>query len=190
MSSNKRQRTDDVIASTSKHARNNTNYFQPLQVLIDNDQTAADNMDGSTSITPTKSKSIIPPITIVKQDMDSIQRMCKDLAMIKYGIRKISIGHKLFCDLQYDYDRAIKYLKEKNSEYFTYTSKNNRPFKVVLSGLDKTDPIKLKSTLMKLGIDCVDVKPVFRKTKDNREIILYIIYLKKGVITLKELREK
>lgn len=187
MSSSKRKRTDDVLPSTSKNARKNTNYYQPLQVLIDDNLTADDNIDDSTIKTP---KIVIPPITIIKQDMDKIQKMCNDLKIINYSIRKISIGHKLFCDSQTDHYEAVKYLKDKDVEYFSYTPKNNRPYKVVLSGLDKTDPIQLKNELNKIGLQCIDVKPVFRKISNNREIILYIIYFKKGVITIKELREK
>lgn len=144
-------------------------------------------MDDSTIKT---SKVIIPPITIVKSNMEKIHEICKNLKISKYAIRKISIGHKLFCETQYDFEQSVKYLKENNMEYFTYTAKNNRPYKVILSGLDKIDHIQLKSTLIKSGLQCTDVKPIFKKMESNREIVLYVIYLKKGTVTLKELREK
>lgn len=186
MGSNKRKRIDDNTAGTSKHANRNSNYFYPLQTLIDDKKTADDVMDDSTIKT---SKVKVPPITIVKSNMEKIHEMCKHLKIIHYAIRKISIGHKLFCDIQYDFDQAVKFLKDNNVEYFTYTAKNNRPYKVILSGLDKTDHVQLKSTLIKSGLQCIDVKPIFKK-QENREIILYVIYLKKGTVTLKELREK
>lgn len=186
MNSNKRKLNGNDSASAAKHAKNNTNYYQPLQVLIDDDETADNNMDAAT---PKATKIIIPPITIVKHDIEKIKTICKELLITKYSIQRISIGHKLFCVLQYDYDRVIKYLKDKEGEFFTYTPKSNRPYKVVLSGLDKMDAIKLKSNLIAKGLNCLDIKPVFRKDKYNNEIILYIVYFKKGSISLKELRE-
>lgn len=82
---------------------------------------------------------------------------------------------------------TVKYLKSNKIEYFSYTSKNNRPYKVVLSGLDKLDPTKVKLELINLGLNCLDVKSIYSKTENNREIILYIVYLKKGSTSLMEL---
>lgn len=182
MSGAKRRAADD-IASTSKRAGSN-NYYYPLQVLSDKEKTNV-NMGASTIAKPR-----ISPITILKTNTEDIHKLCKECKITNYSIRKISIGHKLFCEVQYDFNSATKYLADNKMEYFSFTPKNNRPFKVVLSGLDKMDPMKLKAELINIGLSCLDVKPVYRKTDNNREIILYVVYLKKGSVSLTDLRNK
>lgn len=182
----KRKKLDDNFAVPSNRV-SNTNYYHPLQALNDNDKTDDDDMADTT---PESIKSYIPPITIIKSTTAEIHEMCKLVKILQYSIRKISIGHKLFCELEKDYNSMTKYLKENKIEFFSYMSKNNRPYKVVLSGLEKMDPNKLKQDLINVNLQVLDVKPVFKKTEYNKEIILYIIYLKKGSITLKDLKEK
>lgn len=183
----KRKNENDIDVPSSSQGALSSNYYQPRQSLTEEDKA---NDDNNNNVNVQNVKKInIPPITVLKSTSDVIHEICKKTKVNKYSIRKISIGHKLFCELQYDYDSVSKYLKENKIEYFSYTSKNNRPYKVVLSGLDKTDATKIKSDLINAGLKCLDVKPVFRKTKFHRDIVLYVIYLKKGSITLKELRE-
>lgn len=190
MGSKERKRqflNDNGDGPSTSNKLSKSNYYLPLQTLIDDEKTSDDMSDSA----PTKTnKRHIPPITILKKSVDDIHKICKTFTITKYSIRKISIGHKLFLELQYDYDEVIKHLKGKNIEYFSYMSKNNRPYKVVLSGLDKMDANKVKSDLCKAGLSVTDVKPVFKKTNINTEVILYVVYFQKGTITLKELREK
>lgn len=178
--SSKKRRAADSNGSITKRAAN-VNYYQPLQTLNDDERTYVTEV-------PTQPKIHIPPITILKCSTDVLHKFCKEIRIIKYSIRKISIGYKLFCENQYDYDNAIKQLKEKNMEFFSYTSKNNRPYKVVLSGLDKIEPEKVKTGLLKLGLKCLEVKIVCRKFDNNRETIFYIVYLRKGSTNITELR--
>lgn len=187
MGSRVRKRTrDGEVSDDAGTSKRSSNYYQPLQALIDDDKTD-DTMADST---PKPAKNYIPPITILKTTADEIHKVCKATNVVSYGIRNISIGHKLFCELQYDYDAVRKYLKEHNFESFSHPSKNNRPYKVVLSGLDKMEVNKLKNVLISAGLGVLDVKLVCKKGIYSREVILYIVYLKKGSITMKELREK
>lgn len=186
MSSNRKRPADNEVASSSKRGNiNNKNYYHPLQALNDNEK---ENINNETQTVSTKVH--IPPITILKSCTDDIHKYCKENRILRYSIRKISIGHKLFCELQFDYDAIINYLRTHNIEYFTYTPKNNRPYKVILSGLDKMDPSKLKFELCKIGLQCLDVKFVYRQSDNNRETILYVVYLKKGSISLIDLKNK
>lgn len=185
MSSRERKRIDDNAGPSNRPP--NSNYYHPLQALNDDEKTDDDVMVDST---PKSFKKHIPPITIIKSNIDLIHGLCKSNNVTNYSIRKISIGHKLYCELEYDYGTIMKYLKENKVEYFSYTAKNNRPYKVVLSGLDKIEVSKLKSLLIKNKLEVLDIKPVFKKTQYNRDVILYIVYFKKGSITLKDLREK
>ena len=81
-------------------------------------------------------------------------------------------------------------LKKFQYEYFTYTSKNEKPYKAVLLGLDKTDPSVVKARLTNLGLKCMDVKMVTRARDSNNEHIIFIVYFERKSITLKELRQK
>lgn len=185
----KRQfRNDNGDGPSTSNKLSKSNYYLPLQTLIEAENTN-EVMSDSTP-TNTIKRHNIPPITILKSNFDDIHKICKRIKITNYSMRKISIGHKLFCELQYDYDAVIKHLKENGIEYFSYMSKNNRPYKVVLSGLDKMDANNVKSELCKAGLRVIDVKPVFKKSNFNREVILYVVYFQKGSITLKELREK
>lgn len=78
----------------------------------------------------------------------------------------------------------------KRWSFFSYKAKNERPFKVVLTGLDIMDVVVLRQNLVDAGLEVMDVKLVNRKADFNREIILYIVYLKKGTTTMHVLREK
>lgn len=93
--SSKRRRTADDVATTSKRAVS-SNYYHPLQELNDDEKTD-DDMSAST-----KTAVHIPPITILKSNTDNIHKLCKDCKIIKYSIRKISIGHKSFFESQID----------------------------------------------------------------------------------------
>ena len=75
-------------------------------------------------------------------------------------------------------------------EYFTYAAKNEKPYKAVLLGLDKSDPSVIKAHLLKLGLKVMDVKIVTRGRDSNNEQIIFIVYFEKKSITLKELRQK
>lgn len=187
MSSKKRVRAKDDVASAPKRNSSSNNYYYPLQVL---DKEVDKNQKTDDTGKETPKKKHIPPITIIKATTEQIHEVCKLAKVIQYSIRKISIGHKLFCEYQFDFDNLIKSLRVTKFQYFSYTAKNNRPFKVVLSGLDKTEPDKVKSDLLELGLPCHDVKLVERKSKYDKEIILYIVYLTKGMFSLNELREK
>ena len=113
------------------------------------------------------------------------------LAVKYYSIRKISIGLKLFCSNKEDFVKVCDALTKKfQYEYFTYTSKNEKPYKAVLLGLDKTDPSVVKARLTNLGLKCMDVKMVTRARDSNNEHIIFIVYFERKSITLKELRQK
>ena len=75
--------------------------------------------------------------------------MCRILNVKDYSIRKISIGIKFFCSNQFQF------------EHFTYATKDEKPYKAVLLGLE-TDPMVIKSQLVSLGLKCLDVKIVIK----------------------------
>lgn len=175
MNNNKRKKVD----SSTKGAENQ-NYFHPLQTVDDESQDEV--------ILERSPKIHIPPITIIKCKIDQIHELCKNLKISDYSIRKISLGLKLFCNNKNDFDEICKGLSNK-FEYFTYGTKNEKPYKAILLGLDKQDPSKIKKTLIEKGLLCLDVKLVSRVKHNNNEQIIYIVYFQRKTITIKELRK-
>lgn len=168
--------------STSRESvRKNQNYFHPLQTI---------EVEESEEIIVTKEdKIVIPPLTILKATTNQILDICKTTKINDYAIKKISIGHKLFCKTQTDQDKIINQLGEK-FEFFSYTPKHEKPYKALLLGMDKTEPMVIKSKLINLGLECLSVKLVHRTDANKRERIIYIVYFKRKSITLRELKDK
>ena len=67
-------------------------------------------------------------------------------------------------------------------EYFTYAAKNEKPYKAVLLGLDKSDPSVIKAHLLKLGLKVMDVKK-----KTNK---LYLLFTLKKINYSKRIKAK
>ncbi|KAI8121037.1 Nucleic-acid-binding protein from mobile element jockey [Lucilia cuprina] len=108
-------------------------------------------------------KEKVPPLTILKCKTEQVHELMRILKITDYSIRKMSIGLKVFCSKKDDYDKVGKALKENcQFEYFTYATKNEKPFKAVLLGLDKCDPVVIKKDLLAKGLKCTDVKIVTR----------------------------
>lgn len=119
-----------------------------------------------------------------------MHEQCKKCNITNYAIRKISIGLKLFCQTQEDFDKIAENLTRNSFEFFTYATKSNRPYKALLFGLEKTDVSILKTTLIGMGLECIDVKMVQKPGKGNNDLIFYVVYFKRQSTTLKELRQK
>lgn len=161
------------------------NRFSPFQTLDEEEIDQDENIEDTEVITH---KSKIPPITILKCKMQEIQEICNKSKIKEYSLRKMSIGIKLFCSTKESHELMCNTLTGKY-EFFTFATKEEKPFKVVLMGLDTLDTETLKSKLIALGLKCLDVKIVQRKTQYSTYVI-YIVYLQRKTITLKELREK
>lgn len=159
---------------------NNTNYFKPLQTQEDDDE---DDIIIEKTI-----KVHIAPITILKCKTSQIKELCDQLLIKNYSIRKISIGLKLFCSTKEDFNIVCKKLENK-FEYFTYCTKDEKPYKAVLLGLDKFDPAIVKHKLNKMGLTCLEVKLVTKTRGNNNEQCIYIVYFQRKSITLKELKQ-
>lgn len=190
----KRSRTEDGVShgfnmskknKPSGSQKENPNYFHPLQTVDDEneDETVIDNSEQV-------SKVKIPPITILKCKVEQLHEMCRILSIKNYSIRKISIGLKLYCTSIENYNTVCeKATKQFSFEHFTYGNKNDKPFKAILLGLDKQDPLKIKRQLVEKGLKCTDVKIVTRKQENREEQIIYVVYFERKTITMKELRE-
>lgn len=168
----KRVRVEDVVAyprhNMSKKTKTNVcsqrtenqNFFAPLQTI--------DDIEEEDIIIDKTPKVTIPPITILKWKIEQLQEVCRKLKIKDFSMRKISIGIKLFCANKTDFDLVCESLNNSfQLEFFTYAAKNEKPYKAVLLGLDKTAIIK--NRLIELGLKELDVKIVTRARENNNE---------------------
>ena len=159
---------------------NNNNYFAPLQT-VDIDDLDDDHI-------ATESKPKIAPITILKCKIEEIHELCLLNKVTDYSIRKISIGLKLFCSTKQSCEVMCNAISGKY-EFFSYATKDEKPYKALLFGLDSQDPNELKNKLCSLGLNCHDVKIVHKKNQ-YATYVIFVVYLQRKSITIKELRQK
>lgn len=149
-----------------------------------------DHDDDDEIVIDNVAKEKVPPLTILKCKAEQVHEMMRILKITDYSIRKMSIGLKVFCTVKNDYDKVCNALKQNfDLEFFTYATKNEKPFKVVLLGLEKCDPNLVKKELIAKGLKCTDVKIVTKNMINRNEIVIFIVYLERKSITLKELRQ-
>lgn len=163
----------------------NPNYFHPLQTLNEE----RNSEDDDEVIVHKTAKVHVPPITILKCNAKQIHDVCKEANVNDYAVRKISIGHKLFCDLKEDFERICKQLGNR-FEYFTYATKNERPYKALLLGLDKMETSIVKANLIEMGLKCLDVKLIHKTREDKNDLTIYVVYFIRQSISLSELRQR
>ena len=175
---NKKTKTTDNGLGTLQ----SNNYFSPLQTIDD------DDIDNDEIVVEKSTKVHVPPITILKCKIEEIHALCKLMKITDYSIRKISIGIKLFLNSQADFESMRNSLNNKY-EYFTYATKNEKPYKALLFGLEKKDPKIILKMLIDKGLKCLDVKLVTKTFSYNAEYVIYVVYFQRQTITLKELRQ-
>lgn len=175
---NKKQKQN----TTAPSAANNNNYFSPLQTIDD------EELEEDEVIVEKTLKVHIPPITILKCKIEEVHGFCKASNIADYAIRKISIGLKLFLKTKADYDTICNVLTDKY-EFFSYATKDEKPYKAILFGLDKHDPAIIKKKLCEKGLQCLDVKIVIKKNLQNSEYVFYVVYFKRQTISMNELRK-
>lgn len=175
----KRPKKNDTTATK---AGNNNNYFAPLQTVDDDD---IDEVP-VTSDTISK-KTYVSPLTILKCKVEEIQEICNIAKIKEYFVKRISIGIKIFCSSKCDFDVMCNALNGKY-EYFTYPTKDEKPYKALLFGLDSQDPAVIKNKLIAKGLQVTDVKIVHKKTI-YATMVIYVVYFKRQTITMRELRQ-
>ncbi|XP_055381851.1 putative uncharacterized protein DDB_G0282499 [Condylostylus longicornis] len=93
--------------------------------------------------------------------------MVNDLNIKDYYIKTITLGIKIYCLSNESFKKTCDFLQSNNSEFFLHDLKSEKPFKAVIHGLDKTDVCELKQTLINIGLKCIEVKEITKKSKIN-----------------------
>lgn len=179
---------DEVSMSSSKLQKTGSrkNFWTPLQVFDQDDENDTD-MDSEKE---EKNKTIkLSPIKVLTQNADDILKLLNNKGVTKYLIKRMSIGLKILCETLETYNLILIILRENNCQFFTHENKNNKPFKVILRGLDGKSETQVKSELITLGLECTEVKIVKRNFQNYFDTI-YIVYFKNGTIKMFDLKKK
>lgn len=75
---------------------------------------------------------------------------------------------------------------EDKYELFTYATKSEKPYEALLFGLDKQDPQKVKTQLLHIGLKCLDVKLVVKKSPNYPEFIILSLNTCKSIGTFRK----
>lgn len=178
-------KTTDIVDKLDN--KKDAKYYLPLQTV---------QQDGMTMDTVTqneeavKKKIKIPPITVVKTNAKSIHDLMQTNKITDYSIKIISIGLKIFADTDKSFIAICSSLKDNQCEYYTHDKSDAKPYKAILSGLDKVSCSDVKEVLVQRGLKCTDVRIVEKKTRYNLNLILYIVYFENNSINLQELKKE
>lgn len=165
---------------------NRRNYWTPLQAL----ENQVDNMECNEKAPNDKPpKVVLPPIKVLVQDSDFIKNLLLQNGISDFLLKKISIGVKIISKSSDTYNKIKEQLKEKSCQFFTHDLKSERPFSVVLYGLENKTTDEVKNELNTLGFNCKEVKLV-TKTYEQYKDTIYIVYFERGSVKLHDLKNK
>lgn len=129
----------------------------------------------------------IPPIVTTLKSKDIIEIM-KDNNIVKFNIKIMTIGQKIIFENGKDYETIKKVLKERNNEFFSFTSEENKYTKFVLYGLPNISDKEVYEQLSEVGLTPMKIIVVNPKKSYKSDSGIFIVCFKKGSITLNQLR--
>lgn len=162
------------------------NFWTPLQILDNDDESAISEMDSEQNVKSQKSQ--ISPIKVLTQNSEDVIKLLKNKKITHYLAKKISIGIKILCETTETFNLINVVLRENNFQFFTHDHKNNKPFKAVIRGLDGKTDTEVKIELISLGFKCNDVKVVKRNFEKYSDTI-YIVHFERGSVKLQDLKK-
>lgn len=160
------------------------NYWTPLQALDDENSQNTDTQVQKENV----KKDYISPIKVLSHNSETFHKMFKNKGITKYSIKKISIGIKILCETTATFSVIVLILKEHNIQFFTHESKQEKPFKFVLFGLDGKSAEEVKEKMLSLKYKCLDVKKVEKKYDEYTDT-LYIVYFENGSVKIHDLKQ-
>nr|KAF7415994.1 hypothetical protein H0235_012586 [Vespula pensylvanica] len=108
---------------------NSFNKLQEVEVLPGNDRTERNNPQPKS-----------PPIHIEAQVIAPLIDLLKEIAKDEYTLKQLKDNHVKQVNTSDTYRKVTKPIKEKKANFYTYQSKKDRSYKVVLRGMhSRTD---------------------------------------------------
>lgn len=123
-----------------------------------------------------------PPIIIVNENIIVLKNELIERGYKNFSFKKISEKKQLLRLEKMDEYRIIKQmLKQKNSNFFTYTPKEEKMITLILKGLNTNDdPIQIKNELDNLNVEKVEFVKVERfstkfSIKNNKTLAVFLV---------------
>lgn len=145
------------------------------------------NLPTTPSVATKPKKPSIPPIVTTSMDLQAV-RLLMDTAKVeksRYFIKFMSIGTKILLQTRADYDNTIVELNKNKTQFFTHDIPSEKTTKFVLSGLHDMPILDIKSALLEAKINCLDIKKMRTKNKDQ---CLFLVYFEQKSITINTIK--
>ena len=163
---NKRKISPQKAPSTEKKQKNSDDPLKNNRfALLSNDNSKDE------SRTPEIMAAKPPPIFLRETGTSELVKVFTDLiGKNTFHIVPIRRGEvletKIVVYVEAKYREIIKYLTDKNKNFYTYQLKSSKGLKVVLKGIDScVDPSEIKEALEELGYSTKSVINIFNKQK-------------------------
>lgn len=134
-----------------------------------------------------KVNTLYPPITVLKSTITEIKQLINTKA-IKFFVKITGVGLRVQCLSYIDHHNCLKLLKEKNVEYYTFQTPEDRPLKFVLSGLPKMEVEELKTLLVEKGLTTITEINLMKSKYESINQAKYLIKFKRNSININILR--
>lgn len=137
---------------------------------------------------PKENKLNKPPPLILTDKSCNINKILTENGVAKFNFKIMSIGTKVFLENDNDFNKICIYLKQNNVEHFSYTPKDKKVYKVVLSGLPEIPTETIQEELATLNIQPELI--IQMKTRNpNPHRALYLLHFNGKDITLQNLQK-
>lgn len=162
--------TETVIPNIST-----SNMFSNLSNLPDK--------TGNIQFESTQAKTVqlkVPPIVVQNKNYNEITDILSSLGVLNYSLKMMSIGIKISISNIDVYNNLLRDLKSNEIQFYTFNQQQNKPLKVVLSGLPETNTTEIKNAIIAKGILAADIIEIISlKSKDDNRTFFSVSYLVK-----------
>lgn len=172
-----------------------SNSFSELEDEDENGSTTQNqisNSSGKNKKNPKDKEKIpkIPPINLIKVKYEKAVEILKTENIKDYSVKLTTLGCRISLNSQTNFILLKSKLRELKVEFFTYEVPEDKPVKLVLSGLPLVDTSKLETCLKDKGVSGIQEIKVMtvRKFKFETEH-LYLIHFAKSEFDMTYIRQ-
>ena len=198
MASNSKMDTDDGVINGHAAKKNKTshqsnvivnvptrNTYTVLANDVNDDNVNEIKLNGTTKIR----KERIPPISVVGKTRVEVLNLCKEIKVKDFCAKNTTKGVNLYFNDINTYKQVRAMLADKSVPSFSHDLDSEKYFKVVLKDLFEMDVKELRAELKHNGIEPEDIKMMVVKKRKFNDQANYLLYFKKGTVTLTELKK-
>jgi hypothetical protein len=174
-----RKKTEKTVQLLNSIQLPTTNKFAALQTSDDANAMEHDQLNQTTTNTK---KTSIPPIVITDHTTD-VQAILKELALENCNLKINSIGRKILPNTADEKKKIEECLKTKNIYFYTHPDKNEKVFKIILSGLPQVDVKHIEESLKAQNVTPTKITMFNTQSKSK----LYLIHFNAEQVNKKTL---